>query len=252
MLTPFGYHLIRMDARQGDSAEFSHILIKIQQSDSSAARTNAQADSLEKLAAQQDNPAAFDQAAKTLGLKPVSVLISEGSPAYLDGRQIPSVSAWAFSGVKVGETSELQEADRAYYLARLDSLTPGGHPTFEAAKAEARRAVAEQKALDLLVPRARAFATQAAATSLEQAAAADQRTVAKSPAFTPTGYAPELGQMTSVTGAAFALPIGTISTPIVTQHAIYVIRVDRRVPSDRAVWDEAEGCAAPAARLDAP
>ena len=238
VLTPFGYHLIRMDARQHDSAQFSHILLKIQQSDSSAARTNARADSLEKLAAQTDNPAAFDRAAKALGLTPVTVHVIEGSPAYLDGRQIPSVSAWAFAGARAGETGELQDADKAYYLARLDSLTPGGRPSFETAKADVRRAVVEKKAIDLLVPRAREFAQQAAATSIEKAALAAHCTVATTPSFTPTGFVPDLGQMTRVIGAAFALPVGAISAPVVTSRAVYVIRVDRRVPPDRTAWEK--------------
>jgi peptidyl-prolyl cis-trans isomerase D len=238
VLTPFGYHLIRMDARQGDSAQFSHILIKIQQSDSSAARTNARADSLEKLAAQADNPAAFDHAAKALGLTPVTVRVVEGTPAYVDGHQVPSVSAWAFAGAKVGEISELQDAEKAYYLARLDSLSPGGRPSFETAKADVRHAVIEKKAIDLLVPRARDFAQQAAATSLEKAALAARRNVATTPAFTPTSFVPDLGQMTSVIGAAFALPVGSISAPIVTPKAVYVIRVDKRVPADRAAWEK--------------
>lgn len=54
VLTPYGYHLIRLDDRKGDSALVSHILLRIQQSDSTAARTNARADSLEKFAAQTD------------------------------------------------------------------------------------------------------------------------------------------------------------------------------------------------------
>ena len=238
VLSTFGYHLIRMDGRNGDSAQFSHILIKIQQTDSAAARTNAQADSLEKLAAQGETPAQFDRAAKVLGLKPVRIPVAEGAPAYLDGRKIPSISAWAFGGAHVGEASDLQDADSAYYLARLDSLTPGGLPAFEQAKPAVRRVLAERKALDALAPRARAFASQASTTSLETAATEAHLKVATSPRFTPTAYVPELGQMNEAVGAAFALPVGAISTPLTTGHAVFVFRVDRRVNADHDAWEK--------------
>ncbi len=238
VLSPFGYHLIRMDARKGDSAEFSHILIKIQQTDSAAARTNAQADTLEKLAAQGETPAQFDRAVKILTLTPVTIPVTEGAPAYLNGRQIPSIGAWAFGGARVGESSDLQDADNAYYLARLDSLTPGGLPTFDQAAPAVRRILAQRKALDVLLPRAQAMANQAATSSLEAAATAAHLKVATSMRFTPTAYVPELGQMNEAVGAAFALPVGAISAPIKTAQAVYVLRVDRRVDADHAAWEK--------------
>lgn len=238
VLTSFGYHLIRMDGHKGDSAAFSHILIRLQQTDSSAAIANARADSLEKMAAQAETPAQFDRAAKALELTPIQIAVPEGSPAYLGGRQVPSVSAWAFGGAAVGESSELQDADNAYYLARLDSLRPSGLPTFDEAKADVRRILTERQVLDALLPKARAFAQAAASSSLEQAATAVHLKVETSPKFTPTGYVPGLGQMTEAIGAAFALPVGAISVPIAAAHAVYVIRVDRRVPADRNAWEK--------------
>jgi peptidyl-prolyl cis-trans isomerase D len=46
VLSPFGYHIIRVDARRGDTLAVRHILVSIAQSDSSAARTDRRADSL--------------------------------------------------------------------------------------------------------------------------------------------------------------------------------------------------------------
>ena len=39
-------------------------------------------------------------------------------------------------------------------------------------------------------------------------------------------------------GAAFSLPIGSVSNPIRTEDGVVVMRVDRRVESDRAKWEE--------------
>jgi peptidyl-prolyl cis-trans isomerase D len=236
VLTPFGYHLVKMDKRQGDSAQFSHILLRIQQSDSSAARINARADSLERTGAQAESPGQFDHAIKAIGLTASTVHATEGIPLFWNGHQVPSVASWAFGGAKVGESSELFEAPDGFYLARLDSLTPGGLPSFADAKPTLKRLVAQQKARDALVVSARRVAAQAAAASLEQAAKSANLPVVTSPVFTPTSYVPDLGRMNEVIGAAFALPVGAVSDPIETPTDVVVLRVDRRVPADSAVW----------------
>jgi peptidyl-prolyl cis-trans isomerase D len=237
--TPFGYHLIRVDAKKGDSITVRHILLKIQQSDSAAARTNARADSLEKMAGQADLPAAFDKAAATLGLAVLHVPVTEDQPVIMNGQEVPSVGTWVFSGAaSVGESSELFEVDDAYYLARLDSLTPGGVPTLAQATPSIRLVLQRQAALKALQPAAAAFATAAAATSLEAEATATHGHVAKSPEFTRTSFVPDVGRMNEVIGAAFALPVGVVSQPIMTRDAIFVIRVDKRVVADRATWEK--------------
>ena len=236
VLTAYGYHLIKMEEHKGDSALFRHILLRITQSDSSAARVNARADSLERASAQAESRAQFDHAAKMMGLTPAVIHVTEGTPAFLNGRQVPSVSAWAFGGAKVGESSDLYESENGFYLARLDSLTPGGLPAFEAAKPEIIRALARKRALDRLATKAQEIATKAAGSSLEQAAKAGNHEAIKSPPFTRTSFVPDLGQMTEAVGAAFSLPVGAVSAPIKTQNAVFVLRVDRRVPSDSAAW----------------
>lgn len=236
VLTPYGYHLIKMDERKGDSALFRHILLRVVQSDSSAAHVNARADSLERLAAQSESPGQFDHAAKVMDMTPVVLHVTEGTAAFLNGRQVPSVSAWAFGGAKVGESSDLFESENGFYLARLDSLTPGGLPLFEAAKPQIARALARQRGIGHLAAKAKELATKAAASSLEQAAKADTLESIKSPPFTRTSFVPELGQMTEAVGAAFALPVGAVSAPIKTDNAVFVMRVDRRIASDSAAW----------------
>ena len=51
VLTPFGYHLIRLDSRSGDTTALHHLLLRIQPSYSSAAKIDREADRLSKMAA---------------------------------------------------------------------------------------------------------------------------------------------------------------------------------------------------------
>ncbi|MFL5608087.1 MAG: peptidyl-prolyl cis-trans isomerase [Gemmatimonadaceae bacterium] len=234
--TQFGYHLIRVDSRKGDTISVRHILLKFQPSDSSAAKVDREADQLAKLAAGATEPAKFDSAAKKLGLTPFTVSVVEGEPAQHDGKYVPSVSAWAFGGAKRGESSDLFDAEDGYYLARLDSLTEGGK-SFDAVKGAVRGRVALERAVERSVPAAEKLANAARATSLETAASAAGLPVGKTGMTTRAGAAQAFGSLGEAIGAAFTLPLNTVSAPIRQADGVYVIRVDARHPSDKATFE---------------
>src|SRR6185437_424879 len=207
----FGFHLIRLDKRKGDTLSLHHILIPIQPSDSESARMDRKADQLAKLAASSEDGTKLDTAARDLGLPKLHVDAIENQPAILNGQMIPSVSAWAFGGATVGETSELFQDDNGYYLARLDTLHQGGTPSFDDVKNEVRQRLATARAIDNLVTVAQQFAQTAAGTSLEAAAQKAHKQVQHSPMFNRASLVPGLGQFTQPIGAAFALPVGAVS-----------------------------------------
>jgi len=236
--TQFGLHLIKVDEKKADTIAVRHILLKFQQSDSSASRTDRKADSLANIAASQDTPQRFDSAAKVLKLTPQHGIAVEGEALTIAGQYVPSVSAWAFSGVKPGATSELFDSDAGYVLAKLDSVTPGGLPSLEAAREDIKRTLTTEKKLDRLVAQAKEFATAASASTLEAAATQKNLKVTSSDAFTRGGFVPGMGRLNEAIGAAFSLPIGVVSNPIRTQDGVVVLRVDRRVDADRAEWEK--------------
>jgi peptidyl-prolyl cis-trans isomerase D len=237
VLTPFGYHIIKVDEKTGDTLALRHILVRIQPSDSSAVRIDRLADQLAGLAAGSDQPAKLDTAAQRLSLRIDRVVAQQGEPATSNGRIIPSVSAWAFDGRKKGEISDLFDAEDGYYLARLDSIAPGGEPRFETSRAEVVARVTHERALDRLMPQAEQLARSAAQSSLEAAARERQLQVAQTPMFTRGGSVAGLGQLTKATGAAFGLPVGAVSAPVRTDDAVFVMRADRRVNADRTKWE---------------
>ena len=236
VLTQFGYHLIRVDERKGDTLALRHILLRIQPSDSNEAKIDREADELSKAAASSEQGAKLDTAAKRLRLKELTVVALEDEPASYDGRPIPSVSAWAFGGARVGETSELFDDESGYYLARLDSLSESGDPKFDNVKALVRQDVAREHALDGVMPAAQKLADAAATSGLEAAAAQQKLEVQHSPAFTRGTFVPGLGQFNEAIGTAFGLPVQAVSAPVRTTDAVFVLRVDRRVQADSAAW----------------
>lgn len=238
VLTQFGYHLVRVDERKGDTVAARHILIRIQQSDSAATATDRQADELARLATGADQPSRLDSAAKELGLALSRIEAVEGRPAALGLKPVPSVSAWAFSGAAVGEISELFDDEAGYWMARLDSVVKGGEPRYERARHAVRLALARAKSLDAAMAPAQQLASTAARLGLEAAARAANVSVVKSPTFTRTDFVPGLGQFNQPVGAAFGLPVGAVSAPVRGEDAVYVLRVDRRVNADRAGFDQ--------------
>ena len=239
VLTQFGYHIIKVDERKGDTLTLRHILLRIQQSDSSAVRSDRRADSLARMAAAQDKKEKFDSAAKVLQLTPERMVAIEKEPLMSSaGRPVPSVSAWAFGGAKPGESSDLYDAEDGYYVARLDSLQDGGIPTLEQAKDDIRRALISRRKAESLLPRAQNIAAAAASTTLESAAAANGLTVARTETFTRPQFVGGLGRFNEAIGASFSLPVGTVSAPLVTDQGVFILRVERRVDADKTVWEK--------------
>jgi peptidyl-prolyl cis-trans isomerase D len=237
VLTPFGYHIIRVDERRGDTLALHHILLRIQQSDSAASKTDRRADSLARLAASTDQPAKFDEAARALQIPALRAEVIEGNPLTINGQFIPSVGPWAFQGARPGETSELFDAEDGYYLARLDSLTPGGTLSLDQAKNDIRTFLISQKKIDLLMPQVMNFAKVAAASNLESAAKLLGMEVVKTKPFTRVTGVQELARFPEAVGAAFTLPLNTVSEPIRAMAGVVVERVDNRVPGSRAAFE---------------
>lgn len=238
VLTQFGYHLIRVDEQKGDTLALRHILLRIKQSDSAATITDRKADELAKIAASTtDKPEKLDEASRALGIPIQKASVVETDALTINGKYIPSVGAWAFGGARVGETSDLFDSEDGYYLGRLDALAPGGIAPLADATMEIREILARRKKLDKLMPRARTIAADAAATSIQQAGQKAGIPAVESPRFTRVGGAEGIGRLNEAIGAAFSLPIGTVSAPIRTYDAIFIEKVNQRVVTDSLAWD---------------
>ncbi len=238
VLTQFGYHLIKLESRKGDTLDLRHILIGIGQSDSSATVTDRRADSISSIAGSVEDGKLFDEAASKFGITPTSAVAFEREPLIFAGRTVPSVSAWAFGGVRVGETSELFDSPEAYYLARLDSLQQGGQQSLDEVKEDISRRLKRGKLIDKLVPLAQSLADAARSSSLESAAAAQGLPVEQTQKFARIDLVSGLGQFTEAIGASFTSPIAQISAPVRTNDGVAVLRVNSRVEANKASFAE--------------
>ena len=233
--TQFGWHIIRLDAKSGDSLSLRHILLSVTMNDAVAGRVSKRADSLFTLAGNVDAPAKFDAAAKQLGLPVMRATAVEGEPLTIAGRYVPNVSAWAFSGARPGESSDMFDDASGYYVARLDSLHPEGVASFDEVRDEVKERLAREKVMDEFMTLGKNITESAsAAGGFEGAAQRRALAISKSSMFARTMQTEGLGGFNEAIGAAFSLPIGAVSQPIRTTDGVFVIRTDRRVASDSA------------------
>ena len=237
-LSPFGYHIIKVDAKKGDSITVRHILLPITQSDSSAQRVTTLADSVADVAAAAEDPTRLDTAARRFNLPIARAVATEGEPLTWNGRYVQDLGAWAFRGSRVGDISDIVDAPEAFYLARIDSLEPGGKIDIDDVREEIRRVLLNRKKVDNLEPRARRVTDAVVAgKTLEQAAQENGVTVEKAGPFTRVSLVPGIGRLNEAVGAPFGLPVGATSEPVKTEDGAFVLRVDARVNSDRAAWE---------------
>jgi hypothetical protein len=129
----FGFHLIQVDSRKGDTFTASHILVPIEVTGSHRDWLDGRADSLEQLAAERLEPSALDTAASALKLRIGNMgPIREGSRVTVpEGGQVPDVSVWAFQAEE-GEESPVIEGEKAFLVFRLDSVQAEGVPPLAA------------------------------------------------------------------------------------------------------------------------
>lgn len=234
--TQFGWHLIKATERKGDTLALRHILVAVKQNDSTATATDRRADELSTLAGGATEPEKFDSAAAKLGLLVTALPVQEGQTTNYLGRPVGGITGSAFSGMSVGETSDLVDDDEGYYLVRLDSLTRGGTQPFESVRKEIMQALKERKAVANLMAQGEALLADAKATGLDAAAAKAGLTVVSAGPFTRLGFVQGLGYYNEAIGAAFALPIGTPGMAATTE-AVVVLVVTARVEATREAFD---------------
>ncbi len=236
--TDFGWHLIRLDAKAGDSLSLRHILLAVTLNEAAATRVAKRADSLATQAGNAETPQKFDDAAKKLGLPVMRATAFEGDPLTIAGRYIPNVSAWAFSGTAAGESSDMFDDASGYFVARLDTLHPKGIAAFAEVRDEIKDRLAREKIIDEFMTLGQNITKSASTLGFETAAQQRALTVEKSGMFARTMQTEGLGGFNEAIGASFALPIGAVSQPVRTVLGVFVIRVDKRVAADRAAFDK--------------
>lgn len=234
VLSQFGYHLIEVTSRKGDKAKGRHILIPIEVAGAHRDQLDAQADSLEKLAAEKADPAALDTVARALKL-PIgkSGPVQEGTKVQLGNLVVPDAGVWA-STAKPGATSPVIETSLAFYVFRLDSAQAAGIPPL----GQIRQVVAAQARAEKKIEQGRKVARE----YLKRVeAGGDLSAVADSMKLPYKEFGPFSRVNPPVTdpvvvGTAFGLDVGQRSGMLDTKDGIYFMKALEHTKADSAVF----------------
>jgi peptidyl-prolyl cis-trans isomerase D len=234
VLTQFGYHLIEVQSRKGTKAKARHILVPIEITGAHRERLDAQADSMERLAAERTDPAALDTVARALKLEIKKTQpLRAGEKMRVGILTLPDAGVWA-ARAKPGEISPIIETPVAMYLFRVDSIADGGIPPLERIRDEVVERVRDEK---------KAAAAKAVAQRLLQRVQAGAKLGAAADSlnlpfdvFGPFSRVDSPISNPVVVGAAFGVDSGKTSGVIETKDGLYVLEVLSRTPADSAAF----------------
>jgi peptidyl-prolyl cis-trans isomerase D len=232
VLSQFGYHLIEITSRKGKKAKGRHILFPIEVTGEHRDRLEAQADSLESLGADRNDPAALDTVARALNLRiGKSNPVQEGTKVQLGQYVVPDAGVWAFQA-KPGATSPVIESTFAYYVFRLDSVHPAGVPTLAEIRPSVEHAARERKKWDAARKVAKDYLKRVEEGSTMAQAAAAMKLPHRE--FGPFSRVNPPLTSPLVVGAAFGLDVEQRSGILDTEDGIYVLRSVAHTKADSA------------------
>jgi parvulin-like peptidyl-prolyl isomerase len=233
VLSQFGFHIIEITSRKGNKAKGRHILIPIEVAGEHRDRLDAEADSLERLGAEREDPAALDTVSKALSL-PIGKTggVQEGTRVQVGNLVVPDAGAWAFGGSKPGATSPVIETSFAFYIFRLDSMQAAGVPPLAQVRPAVEYALRSDKKKALAKPKAEEYMKRLEkGESMAEAAKAMNLPHREFGPFTRVN--PPLTDP-MVVGTAFGLEKGQRSGLLDTPDGLYVMESLEKVPADSA------------------
>jgi peptidyl-prolyl cis-trans isomerase D len=236
--SPFGYHLIEVQERDGDQARARHILIPIERTEESLDRLYARADSMEIVAER----GGLDRAARIVGAELREEVSVTARDAFVPGvGSVAEALEWAdeeaAEGTPTGTVSPLFETAEAFYVVRMDAVTPAGQIPLAEATPQIRRTVMLNKKREQAREIGRQMAEEVrGGKTLEQVAQERGLTVQTSSALTRSGLSPAFGQSNAAIGAAFGTPLGQVSNVVQTTAGLFLIRPTERTEADREAW----------------
>ena len=233
--TMYGYHLIRVDERGGDSASVRHILVPIQLTEANEDRLLDRADSLDVLA----EDLKLDAIGERLGLPVRTTTLVPGLGMVPGVGIAEDGDYWAFEEGAVGEVSPVFDTPSAYYVFELVDREDERTLTLDEAEASIRTAVTIRKKLDRAMQTAREAAERIrGGATLEDVATADGITVHEAGPFTRIDFVPELGRLNPVIGTAFGLRTGQTSGVVESDNKLYIVQLTGREEADRSTWEQ--------------
>jgi len=236
--TQFGWHIMRVDSVKTEKGKkmvrARHILVMAKAGEETLSDLRAKAESFHD-AAKKDG---LDKAAAEYGLQVVPTNYFQRG-GYVPGLGVaPELMTLAFEE-RAGTLSDVVDNEQALIVAvAVDHKKEGVQPL---ADVEARvkmlvlRDRAKQQAKQLAE---KVRAEIGSSPDLAPAARNNGLTVDTTGSITRQSYVPKAGGQNEFTAAAFGLPEGSVSKPVVTDQGAFIIKVLQHVPANMAQFEQ--------------
>jgi peptidyl-prolyl cis-trans isomerase D len=224
--TQFGYHIIKLTEIQPAKTQtldevrpMIEQMLKSQRAQQEAERVSTE------LAGKITKPADFDTIAKQRGL-----VVNEsgffGRQEMIGGGLTfePQISNRAFE-LKTGEVSDGIRGSQGFVFITLTGTQESRLPTLDEVKSRVRDDVQRKKAVEAARQKANGLVAQLKSGDFN-ATAKSAGLEAKTTELVARGGAyPDVGANPEIDTAAFALPVGSVSDPIVTETGAVIVKV---------------------------
>lgn len=235
VLSQFGYHLIRTESRDADSATVRHILVPIELSVEHEDALLDRVDSLDILTETLD----MDGIGQELGLEVRETELIPGLNFLAGVGAADDGVFWTFEEALPGEVSEVFETTDVYYAVEVVEREEERVLTEEEARETVRTALVALRKLEQAKTMARGLVDEInAGASLEAAAAGAGLEVREAGPFTRADFVPELGRMNAAIGTAFGLRPGEVSGVVEANQSVFIIQTIERTDADRSEWEQ--------------
>ena len=229
----FGYHIIRVtDKKPASTRSLDESRVQIEEIlKSERAQKEAERISTE-LAGKLTKPEDLDTVAKGRGLTVSETGFFARNEPIVGIGMAPAVGNRAFE-MKAGEVSEAIRSQNGFLFITVTGTQESRVPALDEVKARVREDVQKTKAVEAARQKATAIAAQLKTAPDFTAAAKAAGLEAKATDLIVRGAAvPDVGMSPAVDAAAFALPQGGVSDPIVTDTGAVIVKVlEKKSPS---------------------
>ena len=224
----FGYHIIKVvDKKPATTKALQDVRAQIEdQLKYEQAQTAAQK-LADQVAGELKKPSDFDTVARARGLQGgESGLFLQDEPIAGIG-MAPQVSQTAFT-LKDGEVSEPLRTPQGYVFITLTGKQEPYIPKLDEVKTKVREDVLKQKAIDAARQKATSITAALKSGDFEKAAKAAGLDVKTTELITRGAPMGDAGISPALEAAAFSLPQGGVSDPVVTDNGAAIVKVVER------------------------
>jgi len=226
--TSFGYHIIKVtDKRAAAQRTLAEVRTQIEDSLKWEQAQSAAQKLADQVVAELKKPADFETVARSRGLQTgESGLFQQDEPIAGIGMS-PAVSQAAFQ-LKDGEISEPLRTPQGYAFVTVTGKQAPYLPQLDEVKTKARDDVMKKKSIETARQKAAALGAEMKSGDFDKAAKAAGLEVKTTELIARGSPIPEVGVSPALEAAAFSLPAGAVSDPIVTETGAAIVKVVER------------------------